>query len=122
MNTYPSRNDIISAHATARSWDAVIEEDIELELQADRLAHASLSDHLHDLGCNAPLMAWANDDAYLDVSNNEEGIAVYASLAAALDIAYKPAEDDRSAVNAWLAREYRERFESLLESSLTLAA
>lgn len=118
----PNSTDLWNNRYTARSFDAIIEEDIELELAADSLAHASLVDHLHDLGCNAPLVAWANDEVYLDVGGDEDGVAVYSQIAAALELNYNADQDDRSTVNAWLAREYAERLESLLESNLTLAA
>lgn len=136
MNT-PSRNDIYNAHYTARSWDAIIEEDFQAMLrdeaaQSARLAreekawldaHTSLSTHLHDLGCNTALMAWAQDDVNLDAADDEEGVAVYAQLAAALGFDFDVEENDRSEVDAWLERELNERYAELLEeSALTLAA
>lgn len=137
MNTYPTSADIRFAHQTATYWDKVIEEDFQSflrdeEVQAERAdreekawldAHTSLSNHLHDLGCNTALMAWAADDVSLDAANDEEGAQVYAQLAAALGFDYDVEEDDRAEVDSWLERELNERYTELLEgSALTLAA
>ncbi len=95
----------------------------ERETKAWNAAHQSLADHLHDLGCNVALMAWSPDEVTLDAGWDDEGAAAYAQLAEALGFEYSLSAEDRSEVNAWLEREYNERYEEALEAAtLTLAA